>query len=146
MKKLIATVVGVVSLFLMLIPAAASASPAYTDVSGVISYDGHHVGKGVEVAVVCNGNTLTDKTNKSGTYLVQFTTKQCKMGSEVTVTATYDGVTGNNRGKAKCETNELNIAIINVDVPEFGTAAGIGAVTLSVGAFMIIRRRQLGVR
>lgn len=143
MKKLRTIILSAVGLLLILAPTAASAASGYTDVSGVITYDGNHVGKGVKVTVVCDGNTLTDKTNKTGTYLVQFTKQECPKGSNVTVTATYNGVTGSVTKKAKKETNELNIAIVNVNLPEFGVVAGVSAALISGGAFLVIRRRQL---
>ena len=135
----IATVVALVAL-----PVATFAA-GLTDVSGVISYNGVHVGKGILVTVTCNGNVLHDKTNKSGTYLVQFTKQQCKKNSTVTVSATVNGHTGSNTGKAKKETNKLNLAIVPVNVvPEFGTTAGLLAVIGAGGVFMITRRRELG--
>jgi hypothetical protein len=142
MKKLLLSLVG--ALGLVLIPATASAAPAYTDVSGVIYYNGVHVGKGVKVTVKCDGNTLTDKTNKTGTYLVQFTKAQCPKGSMVTVSATYNGVHGTSKGKAMKATDELNVAIVNVSLPEMGLVTGIGATMLGGGAFFLIRRRSLG--
>lgn len=143
MKKLLLSLVG--ALGLLLIPvASASAAPAYTEVSGVIYYNGVHVGKGVKVTVKCKGNKLTTKTNKSGSYLVQFRKQQCPKGSTVTVTATYKGVTASNTGKVTKETNKLNVAIVNVSLPEMGLVTGIGAALLGGGAFYLIRRQSLG--
>ena len=145
MKKLLVSITT--TLGLLLIPmASASAAPAYTDVSGVINFNGTHVGKGVDVTVQCNGNTLHDKTNKSGTYLVQFTKKQCPKNATVTVIATYNGITGSSTGKATKETNELNVAIVNVALPEVGMVTGVGATLLGGGALYTIRRRTLGAR
>jgi hypothetical protein len=128
----------------LLVPAATMAASGFTDVSGVISYNGVHVGKGILVTVKCNASTLTDKTDKTGTYFVQFTKQQCKKKSTVTVSATVNGHFGSNTGKATKETNRLNLAIVPVNVvPEFGLIGLTGATLIGGGAFMVMRRRQL---
>jgi len=143
MKKILSLIVSLGALMVM-IPASASALAGYTDVSGVIYYNGVHVGKGVVVTVTCNGNSLTDKTGKSGTYLVQFTKQECPKNSKVKVSATVNGITGNSTGTATEDTARLNVAIVNVSVPELGVATGIGATVAGAGSIFVIRRRQLG--
>ena len=115
MKKLILGFISVLAL--LLIPATTGATSGITDVSGTISFNGSHVGKNILVTVTCNGNVLTDKTNKNGVYLVQFTKQQCPKNSTVHVSATVNGITGSSTGKAKKDTNLLNVAVINVSVP-----------------------------
>jgi len=142
MKKLLLSFLSVGAL--LFIPAATASATGFTDVSGVISFNGTHVGKNIVVTVNCNGNVLTDKTDKTGTYLVQFTKQQCPKNSTVHVSATVNGITGNSTGKAKKDTNRLNVAVVNVSVPEFGVITGIGTMVAAGGAFLVIRRRQLG--
>jgi hypothetical protein len=142
MKRILLSIASALAA-LILIPAIASASPGTTEVSGVISFNGTHVGKGILVTVNCKGNILTDKTNKSGTYLVTFTKQQCPKNSNVTVTATVNGDTGSSTGKAKKDTNKLNVAIVNVDVPEFGLITAGAATLIGGAAFMVVRRRQI---
>lgn len=142
MKKLFTTLVS--ALALAIIPlATASAAPSYTDVTGTIYYNGAHVGKGVKVTVKCNGNKLTTKTDKHGVYLVQFTKQQCPVRKNITVTATYDGITNTVTGKACKQTNKLNVALINVSLPEMGLVTGIGATVAAGAGFYGIRRRNL---
>jgi hypothetical protein len=93
--------------------------------------------------VICKGNTLTDKTSKSGAYLVQFSKRECPTSAKITVTATANGEQGQTTGKATSESNELNLAILNVDVPEMGIITAIAALGLGAGATLVIRRRHL---
>lgn len=142
MKKLILSLL--VGFGLVLVPiASASAASAYTDVTGTINYNGAPVGKGVKVIVKCNGNKLTDTTSKKGAYFVQFTKKECPASAKITVSATYGGITGSSKGKATKESNDLNVAIVNVSLPELGFVTSIGAVLLGGGAFFLIRQRNL---
>lgn len=135
----IATALAVVAL-----PAAAFAASGFTDVSGTVTDGGVSVGKGITVTVKCNGNVLTDKTDKSGTYFVQFTKKECKKNSTITVTTSkYKGVKGKATGTATKDTNKLNVALINVSVPEYGLIGLAGATVIGGAAFLAVRRRQL---
>ena len=142
MKKSISLFMATV-LAVLLVPASTLASSSLTDVSGVINFNGVHVGKGVKVTVSCNGHTVTGKTDKSGTYLVQFKKSQCKTKDTITVTATVNGITATSTAKADKETCRLNVAIINVSVPEYGLIGLTGAAITGSGAFFLIRRRQL---
>jgi hypothetical protein len=142
MKKALLTIVATL-LSVAFVPAIASAAPAFTDVTGTIYYNGVHVGKGVLVTVTCKGNVLTDKTNKSGVYLVQFSKKECPVNAKITVTATVNGDKGKSTGKSNEETTDLNLAIINVDVPELGLVTGLAALTVGAGATLMIRRRHI---
>jgi hypothetical protein len=134
----IATVFTVAAL-----PAAALADPGVTDVTGVISFNGNPVGAGVTATVACHGNTLTDTTDASGTYLVEFPQQDCPKNQTVTVSATVNGHNGSNTGKATRETNKINVAVVNVNVvPELGIITAAGAGLIGAAGFMVVRRRQ----
>jgi hypothetical protein len=144
MKKRISLFVTTV-LAVLMVPAATLAISGFTDVTGVITYQGVHVGQGVVVTVECNGNVLTDNTDASGTYFVQFPKQQCLKPDLITVTADSNNHEGKATGKATEETTKLNVALINVSiVPEFGLIGLAGATLIGGAAFMIVRRRQLG--
>lgn len=144
MKKVLLTVLASVGIAL-LVPFAASAdaSPGITDVSGAVTNNGNPV-NGASVQVNCNGNTLYDTSDFTGTYVVDFTSGECPAGSIVTATATHGGESGTNTGDANPLTTRLNVAIINISiVPELGMITAGGAAILGGGAFLIVRKRQL---
>jgi hypothetical protein len=126
----------------LLIPASSFALSAKTDITGVVSNNGHPV-SGAKVTVVCNNNARHDTTDGTGTYLVQFPATKCPAGAHATVVATKGKKGGTNSETIHSTTNKLNVNIINVSLPEFGLVAGVGASLIGGGAFLVIRRRQL---
>lgn len=135
----IATVLSVVAM-----PVATFAAPAVTDVSGVVTHNGSPV-SGASVTVTCNGNSDSNITDGTGTYLVAFAASDCPNGQTATVIATKGPLTGNNSGPVNGITNKLNIAVVDVAVvPEYGIIGLTGAAVIGGGAFMVMRRRQLG--
>ena len=142
MKRLIGSVLGIVGLVVFLMPGTALAASGLTDVSGVVTNNGQPI-TGAHVTVVCNNNNLTDNTDTTGTYVVQFTDTECPAGAKVTVVATDGSLGGTNSGVANALTTRLNVSIINVALPEFGVVTGIGAAIVGGGALMVIRRRHL---
>jgi hypothetical protein len=144
MKKRIALFISTVFAVVAL-PAAAFAIPGVSDVTGVISFNGNPVGSGVTATVVCHGNTLTDTTDSTGTYFVEFTQQNCPKNQTATVSATVSGNSGSNSGKLTKVTNKINLAIVDVNVvPEYGLIGLTGATLIGGAAFMVMRRRQLG--
>ena len=142
-KKLLSAIASAFALAALL-PAVASASPtpAQTDVTGTVT-SGTSLVQGASVTVKCNGNTGSDITDNTGTYLVVFSAVQCPKGDTANVTATKGALSGSSSGPAGFITNKLNIAVVDVSIPEFGIAAGVVAAIMGGGAFMVIRRRQL---
>jgi hypothetical protein len=126
----------------LIIPASSFALSPKTDITGVVTNGGHPV-SGAKVVVVCNSNSRKDTTDATGTYLVQFPAAQCPAGTHVTVVATKGKKGGTNGATIHPTSNKLNVNIVNVDLPEFGLIAGIGASLIGGGAFLVIRRRQL---
>lgn len=140
MKKVLAFLasIGVVT---VLAPAAAFAAPAQTIVTGTVTNNGHTV-KGAKVTVVCNNHSRTTKTDKNGGYSVSFPKAQCPDGAKATVVATKNKMGGVSSGNVNSVTTKLNVAIVNVALPEFGVITGVGAMTVGAGLFMVMRRKQ----
>ena len=145
MKKRISLFIATVAT-LVALPAATFAVPVteggITDVAGTVTSNGSPV-SGASVSVNCNGNILTSGTTAAGGYIVQFPASECPDGSTAHVTASKGGGSGSKSGTVNGLTADINLAIINVSIPEFGVIAGVSAAILGSGAFLAMRRRQL---
>src|SRR4029078_9625535 len=119
---------------------SASALPAETDVTGVITDAGVPVA-GAMVTVKCGAWTKTDTTDAFGSYLVSFTFAQCPPGSIVTVTAKKGAKTGTKNGRIVGVTTKLNLGLVNVDIPEYGVVGALIGSGAAVGAIVFTRRR-----
>jgi hypothetical protein len=143
MKKLLLTILAAVGIAVM-IPAASFAASTQTDVTGTVTNNGQVV-SGASVTVVCNNHSKTTTSDSTGAYLVTFSGKNCPDKSQATVVAHKAGKGGVSNGTVNPYGSlDLNVAIINVALPEFGIVTGIGAAVVGAGAFLVIRRRQLG--
>ena len=143
MKKRLLTALLSSFALAVLLPATAMAATPRTEVSGVVSSNGHPV-TGAQVIVICDGHATKTHTDSTGTYLVQYKPSSlCPNGATAHVTATAGGQGGNNNGNVQGLTERLNVAIVNVSVvPEFGIITGVSASILGGGAFLAIRRRE----
>ena len=121
--------------------ASASATPAQTDITGVITANSVAVA-GASVTVLCDGNTLMDTTDAHGSYLTVFPIADCAFGSTVKVTATKGGNSGVSSGTVQGITTKLNLSIVNVSIPEYGLIGAFAAGGLGLGAIAFTRRRQ----
>ena len=148
MKKAVISVLATVSLIAML-PATALAAPqpskpTQTIITGTVTDNGKDV-KGAKITVVCNNHSRTAKTDANGEYSVTYPVSQCNDNTKATVVATKAGLGGVNSGTPSTYSNgktEIDVAIVNVSLPEFGIATGFVASTAGAGAFMVMRRRQ----
>ncbi len=118
-----------------------SALAAQTDVTGVITERQVAVA-GALVTVVCGGATQRDITDGSGSYLVAFQTAQCPFGSTVKVTAQKDGKSGVASDTVRGVTTKLNLAIVNVSIPEYGMIGTLLAGVAGFGFIAYQRRRH----
>jgi len=142
MKQKIVALVAIVIASAGLVSASVNAAPPATNVTGVITESQVAVA-GATVTVLCRGNTQTDTTDANGSYLVTYASGDCPFGSTVKVTAQKDGKSGVASGTVQGITTKLNLAIVNVSIPEYGLIAGILAGTAGLGLIVYSRRRQL---
>lgn len=140
MKRLLMGVmVAAFAVVSMVSPVAAA--PAETDVTGVVT-ENHVPVAGATVTVLCNGKTEVDTTDAAGSYLVHFVSADCPFGSTVKVTATKAGKSGVASGTVHGITTKLNLAIVNVSIPEYGLMGMLVAGGVGVGVIAYMRRRQ----
>lgn len=131
-------VAGVVSLSVA--TGASAATPAISEVTGTVTENQAAVA-GADVTVTCNGQTKMDTSDNWGSYRVDFPKGDCDFGSTVKVVATKNGKSGVASGTLQGITTKLNLAIVNVSVPEMGTMGLVVAGVAGLG-FMYMRRRQ----
>jgi hypothetical protein len=142
MKRLILSFVASLGI-LLLIPAASFASAAITIVTGNVTYNGNGV-SGAKVTVVCDNNAKKTTTDSTGAYQVKYTYAKCPDSSKATVVATDGSKGGVNSGKVNQDGSaDLNVAIVNVNLPELTVYTGGGAAILGGAAFIAIRRKEL---
>ncbi len=123
----------------------ASAS-ALDAVAGHVSQGGADV-SGATVTATCktaSGGPVTTKPN--GDYSLTLSPSGvCTPTDKVTVSASKGAASGQTSQPYGTGTlaEGVNIALVNVSIPEFGVIAGVSAAVLGGGAFMVIRRKHL---
>jgi hypothetical protein len=140
MKKAILGILLAVFASVGMVSATASATAPQTDVTGVITANFIPVAN-ANVTVLCNGNTQMDTTDAHGSYLAIFPVAQCPFGSTVKVTAQKGGHTGIASGTVQGVTTKLNLAIVNVSIPEYGLISALAAGGAGLGIVAYKRRK-----
>ncbi|HEV2413135.1 MAG TPA: hypothetical protein VGS28_05040 [Candidatus Saccharimonadales bacterium] len=149
MKKLLLMLTSAMAM--VLIPAAA-ATAASTIASGQVTDNGKPVG-GASVTATCynkkggpiaSGSGITSSSKVGlGDYFIGLNPNKCKPGDKVVVSASKSSASGQNSAPdRKSGVKGLDVALVNVSIPEFGLAAGIVAASVVSGSFLIIRRKQ----
>jgi len=141
MKKLLTGLLVATFATVSMASASASAAPPQTSITGVVTENQTAV-MGASVTVVCNGHTETDTTNAQGAYLVNYPSADCPFGETVKVTATKDGKSGVKSGTVRGVTTKLNLAIVDVEIPEYGVIGAFAAGGTGIGMVYYMRRRQ----
>ena len=100
--------------------------------------------EGASVEVNCNGFLRNDVTDAGGNYDVEYSAIECSSGDAVSVTATKDDAEGTNDGDVMCHSQEcpFDIAIVDVQIPEFGVVAAGLALVGAIAGFAVLRRRD----
>lgn len=140
-QKIVLALLAVVVASTGLVSATASATPPQSDVTGVITENQVAVA-GATVTVLCNGHTEVDTTDAAGSYLVTYPSQDCPFGTTVKVTAEKGDKSGIASGTVQGITTKLNLAIVNVSIPEYGLIGGILAAAAGIGMIAYARRRQ----
>lgn len=147
MKKLFLLALVSVGIVFAVPASTFAASSASTMVSGTVRANSKPVANAT-VKVTCAAVSGTDTTDSTGGYLVSFLASNCPTGSKVTAMATSSGgAAGTNSGTAnQIGGTKLNVAVVDVNValPEMGAAVSAVAALSAGGAFLVIRRKQVG--
>lgn len=144
LKRVLLSIGATLGIALM-IPASSFAvrpNPQFTEVTGTVTYNGAPV-NGAKVTIVCDNNAKHFTTGSNGVYTVEYASAKCPIGATIYATATKGKKGGDADKRVTSSTDIVNIQTVNVSLPEFGLIAGTGAATIGVGAFLVIRRRQL---
>lgn len=140
MKKVI---VGILSVVMVAggFASGAHAAPPQTVVTGVVT-NNHVAVAGASVTALCNGHTETDTTDAHGSYLVSYPNADCPFGSTVKVSAHKGSESGVASNTVRGVTTKLNLAIVNVSIPEYGMIGSVLAGGAGIGVISYMRRRQ----
>jgi hypothetical protein len=140
-QKVVLALLAVVVASTGAMSATVGATPPKSDVTGVITENQVAV-EGATVTVLCNGHTEVDTTDAFGSYLVTYPSADCPFGTTVKVTAKKGDKSGVASGTVQGITTKLNLAIVNVSIPEYGLIGGILAGSAGIGMIAYNRRRQ----
>jgi hypothetical protein len=130
--------------FLALLMASVAAGGVTKDTIFVVGtiYDGNHNEvEGAKVLVTCHGLTREATSQADGDYWVQFEEyTPCMVNDPVTVTATKGTMTGTETDNVE-EYSLIDLAIVDVTIPEFGTIAAAAALA-GAGAVYFLRQKK----
>lgn len=111
-----------------------------TTITGNVSDHGHVV-SGAKVIMKCQSIEREAFTDTHGQYSFVVPSADCPVGSNVQVMASEGGRSGTIFAVVKL-VNNINIAIANVGIPEYGLLSGILTASAGVGLMAFHRRRQ----
>lgn len=127
----------------LMVSSVSAIIPTY--VTGTVFWaDGVTPVDGASVEVDCNGFIRNDVSDVQGNYDVQYTALECASGDSVYVTASKGDAEGTNSETVMCDSQEcpFNIALVDVQIPEFGVVAAGIALVGAVAGFAVLRRRH----
>jgi hypothetical protein len=132
--------------FALLVVGMVAAVPIGTTyVTGQVTDNSNNPVSNVTLSIICNSEITTAITDGSGDYLVGLNDPTCGPGATAYVTATAYDVTnsgkvcnGPNKDDPQCE--GINLALVNLQIPEFGVIAGAVALIGALGIFAFRRK------
>jgi hypothetical protein len=145
MKLILKTLVVITGLITLFIPVTASAGSPNYSVDGTVNYNGQHVGSNMWIEASCDGHNYYGRTDRNGNYNININPYECRQNSNVVIKTDCYGVHGYSNWKQDYRHHyRRNVNVECAQLPEFGPFAAIIAATLSVGAFILIRRKKIG--
>lgn len=119
-----------------------------TWISGTVYNSAGTPVNGGNVNVTCGSTTKLAVIDGSGNYAKTFTQVECKSGDTATATAsTGEGSGTNSEVVQNTVVNgpivDLDIAVIDITVPEFGLLGGALTGLVSVGGYLVMRSKSM---
>jgi len=115
-----------------------------TFVTGKVTDSGNNPVIGTPVNVTCVNEKGNDVTDSSGTYMILLNDPSCAPGSTAYATATAYGVSNHglvcNGPGSNIKCDGIDLALVNIQVPEFGVIAGAVALVGALGIFIYRRK------
>jgi hypothetical protein len=125
--------------------AQAEGHNSYISISGHVTDNDGKQAKDASVEITCGNDTRNVNSDRSGRYIVNFSSNTCHKGNKITVFTNNENQTGigegsvNNSGKTDIDVNCNNNPVA---VPEFGLVPGIITTVISGGSFLILKKRK----
>jgi hypothetical protein len=121
---------------------------AETWVSGTVTDGSGSPVSGGSVFVQCNGAVRNVGILGNGTYATSFPQTECKAGDTITASASTGEGSGSNAETVQNTTVngpvvDLDIAVVDITVPEFGTVVGMMTGVGAIGGFLLMRQKGL---
>ena len=121
---------------------------AQTWISGTVYNASHVPVSGGSVNVHCGSATQVATIGADGSYGISFSQSQCKAGDTAAATAnTSDGSGSNSTTVTNTTVNgpivDLDVAVVDITVPEFGLIGGIITMIGASGSYLYMRARSL---
>lgn len=120
---------------------------AQTWVNGTVyGADGQPVNGGT-TSVNCGGTVKAASISSDGSYAVSFTQEECSAGDTASATAsTSEGSGSSSATVQNTSVNgpivDLDIAVIDITVPEFGVIGGALTGAVSAGGYLLMRMKN----
>lgn len=126
---------------------AQTALIAQTWVSGTVYGPDNTPVSGGSTNVNCGGTNKVATINSDGTYAVSFTQDECSAGDTASATAsTSEGSGSSSTTVQNTSVNgpivDLDIAVIDINVPEFGVIGGALTGLASVGGYLVMKAKN----
>lgn len=120
---------------------------AQTWVSGTVYDESSNPVSGGSVTVYCAAESQTVPIGADGSYGATFSQSDCKVGDTASAVATTSEGSGTNSGVVQnTAVNgpvvDLDIAVLDITVPEFGQIAGVLTAVGSAGSYLVYKLKR----
>jgi hypothetical protein len=136
-------ILGLIMLLILATSAMATVETCNTVIVAGKIYESDHITPvaNATVDVYCRDNHKGPITSLSdGSYYTSYNCEQCALGDAVTVYAFKGPASGNSVGTVYSWTPSIDVAVVNVSIPEFGVIAASVAMIGAFAGILVLRR------